>query len=113
MSRFVLSEQHSQRLFGHAPADSAIVDPDEARGRLRLLPQLKSSTDAQLDTIMRALESWDLAFELSDAEKQLYGRPNGGYLFPSMRRSADMLSLPILSDPAAAAAELWLAEQVC
>ena len=112
MSLFVHSDLHAEHMFGRLRDDSAIIEPNDARSRLRTLSFLAARTDVELDAVMRALESWDIAFELTDAEKQLYNRPNGGYLFPSMRRSAELLSLPILSNAADVSSELWIAKQV-
>ena len=112
MSLFVHSDDHAQRMFGRRCDDSAIVEPNDARARLRTLPFLRSSTDSELDAVMEALESWDIAFKLTDVEKLLYGRPDGGYLFPSMRRSAELLSLPILPRDDDVASETWIADQV-
>ena len=112
MSLFVHSDDHAERMFGRRCDDSAIVEPDDARARLRTLPFLSHSTDAELDAVMAALESWDIAFKLTGAEKQLYNRPKGGYLFPSMRRPVELLSLPMLPAIADVESELWIAEQV-
>ena len=112
MSLFVHSDEHAERMFGRRSDDSAIVEPKDARDRLRTLLFLRSSTDSELDAVMEALESWDIAFKLTDVEKLLYGRPDGGYLFPSMRRSAELLSLPILPAAEEATSETWIAEQV-
>ena len=111
MSLFVHSDDHAERMFGRRSDDSAIVSPKDARARLRTLPFLRPSTDSELDAVMDALESWDIAFKLTDVEKVLYGRPDGGYLFPAMRRSAELLSLPILPG-AELTSETWIAEQV-
>ena len=99
-------------MFGRRSDDSAIVEPKDARARLRTLLFLRSSTDSELDAVMDALESWDIAFKLTDVEKVLYGRPDDGYLFPAMRRSAELLALPILPASEDATSETWIAEQV-
>ena len=113
MALFVHSDHHAERMFGRRNDNSAIVEPKDARARLRTLPYLASSTDAELDAVMEALESWDIAFKLTDVEKVLYGRPDGGFLFPSMRRSAKLLALPMLPASEDATSETWIAEQVC
>ena len=112
MSLFVRAPDHSQRLFGRARCESSIVEPSDVRDRLRTIRKLRDHSDVQLDAVMKALESWDIVFQLNDDEKPVYNRPNGGYLFPSMRPSAELVRLPILTIPADVASERWLAEQV-
>ena len=112
MSLFVHAPDHSQRLFGRVRVESSIVEPSDARDRLRTIPQLRYFPDVQLDAVMEALESWDIAFKLNDDEKPVYNRPIGGYLFPSMRPSAELVRLPMLTSPADVASERWIAEQV-
>ena len=112
MALFVHAADHRQRLFGRARRESSIIEPVHARDRLRTIQRLRPLSDAQLDAIMEALESWDIAFKLSDEERLVYNRPNGGYLFPSMRPSAELVRLPMLPTPADVASERWIAEQV-
>ena len=112
MALFVHATDHRQRLFGRARFDSSIVGPVDARDRLRTIQRLHTLSDAQLESIMEALASWDIAFKLNDEEKLVYNRPNGGYLFPSMRQSLELLSLPMLPVAADVTSELWIAEQV-
>ena len=111
MSLFVHAPDHSQRLFGRARCESSIVETSDARDRLRTIQQLQHFSDVHLDAVMEALESWDIAFKLNDIEKEVYNRPNGGYLFPSMRPSAELVRLPMLT-PVDVASEHWIAEQV-
>ena len=112
MSLFVHAPDHSQRLFGRARCESSVIAPSDARDRLRTIQQLRSFSVAQLDAVMEALESWDIVFKLNDEEKLVYNRPNGGYLFPSMRPSAELVRLPMLPTLADVASEQWIAEQV-
>ena len=112
MSLFVHAPDHCQRLFGRVRVESSIVEPSDARDRLRTIQKLRDLSDVQLEAVMEALESWDIVFKLNDDEKLVYNRPNGGYLFPSMRPSAELVRLPMLPTPADIASERWIAEQV-
>ena len=112
MALFVHAPDHCERLFGRVRVESSIVDPSDARDRLRTIRKLRDLSDVQLDAVMEALESWDIVFKLNDDEKPVYNRPNGGYLFPSMRPSAELVRLPMLPTLADVASERWIAEQV-
>ena len=110
MSCFIMSVEHNRRRYGVLERPPAILSRIEARTRLRALSELSELGDDALDRVLAALAEWDLAFELSAEESQLYGQ--SGFLFPSLRAPGDLFLVPTRADGAVDLNDRWMGEKV-